>query len=152
MRPRLAVTLGDPRGIGPELVARAVADAALVDLAELVLVGPSGAGVDVHVDVGAWHVRRWRGRRGRLAGRAIEAAVSLAARGEVQGIVTAPLDKAALHAGGYDFPGHTEMLGALTGTVPAMMLAATRPSVPVERRCGSSSPRRTSRCATCPMR
>jgi 4-hydroxythreonine-4-phosphate dehydrogenase len=42
----------------------------------------------------------------------------------VQGIVTAPLDKAALHVGGYDFPGHTEMLAALTGADVAMMLAA----------------------------
>ena len=46
----------------------------------------------------------------------------------MQGIVTAPLDKAALHAGGYDYPGHTEMLAALTGRRVAMMLAATRPN------------------------
>jgi 4-hydroxythreonine-4-phosphate dehydrogenase len=54
--------------------------------------------------------------------------VELALRGDVQGIVTAPLDKAALHAGGYDYPGHTEMLAALTDSHVAMMLAATRPN------------------------
>ena len=127
-RPRLALTLGDPRGIGPELVAKALGADGVGDLADFVLVGPTGAGLDVQVDVGHWHPDDGAATAGRLAGLAIEAAVGLARDGVVQGIVTAPLDKAALHAGGYDFPGHTEMLGALTGTVPAMMLAATRPS------------------------
>jgi len=44
----------------------------------------------------------------------------------VQGIVTAPIDKAALLAGGYDYPGHTEMLAELTGSSTAMMLASDR--------------------------
>jgi 4-hydroxythreonine-4-phosphate dehydrogenase len=46
--------------------------------------------------------------------------------GAVDGIVTAPIDKHALRAGGYDFPGHTEMLAALTGSRTAMMLASDR--------------------------
>ena len=46
--------------------------------------------------------------------------------GAVAGIVTAPIDKQALHAGGYDYPGHTEMLAALTGARTAMMLASDR--------------------------
>jgi 4-hydroxythreonine-4-phosphate dehydrogenase len=129
-RPRLALTLGDPRGIGPELVAKTLGADGVGGVADYVLVGPSGAGLDVDVDVGAWHPHDGAAAAGRLAGRAIEAAVSLARDGAVHGIVTAPLDKAALHAGGYDFPGHTEMLGALTGCEPAMMLAATRPSMP----------------------
>ena len=129
MTTRLAVTLGDPRGIGPELVARTLGTDVVPGDVSLVLVGPSGTGLDVDVDVGRWDPRDGAAGAGRLAGRAIEAAVRLAQDGVVQGIVTAPLDKAALHAGGYDFPGHTEMLGALTGTQPAMMLAATRPSV-----------------------
>jgi 4-hydroxythreonine-4-phosphate dehydrogenase len=62
---------------------------------------------------------------GRLAGRAIERAVTLAQSGDVDGIVTAPIDKAALLAGGYDYPGHTEMLAALTGSTVAMMLASS---------------------------
>ncbi|MGZ8471775.1 MAG: 4-hydroxythreonine-4-phosphate dehydrogenase PdxA [Gemmatirosa sp.] len=129
MRPRLAVTLGDPRGIGPELVAKTLGADVVPEDVSLVLVGPSGTGLDVDVEVGAWHASDGVAAAGRLAGRAIEAAVALALDGTVQGIVTAPLDKAALHAGGYDFPGHTEMLGALTGREPAMMLAATRASV-----------------------
>lgn len=62
---------------------------------------------------------------GRVAGLAIEQAVAMAQNGEVDGIVTAPIDKFALHAAGYDFPGHTEMLAALTNTsVVSMMMAA----------------------------
>jgi 4-hydroxythreonine-4-phosphate dehydrogenase len=63
---------------------------------------------------------------GMLSGLAIERAVQMAQAGEVEGIVTAPIDKSALLAGGYDFPGHTEMLGALTGSSVAMMLASDK--------------------------
>jgi 4-hydroxythreonine-4-phosphate dehydrogenase len=65
---------------------------------------------------------------GQLAALAIERAVALALAGDVDGIVTAPIDKHALLAGGYDYPGHTELLSALTGAPVAMMLTATRPS------------------------
>ena len=109
-RTRLAVTLGDPRGIGPEIVAAALADARVRARAELVIVGPSGTVVPVNEDVGEWHAGRQRRAAGRLAGLAIERATALALAGDVQGIVTAPIDKHALLAGGYDFPGHTEML------------------------------------------
>ena len=124
--PRLAVTLGDPRGIGPELVQQALA-AAVVPRERLLVVGPSGAGVDVDVEVGAWDPGHGATGAGLLAGAAVVAAVDCAQAGEVAGIVTAPLDKAALHAGGYDYPGHTEMLGALTGCPATMMLAADGP-------------------------
>jgi 4-hydroxythreonine-4-phosphate dehydrogenase len=53
---------------------------------------------------------------GRAAGAYIEAAVQLCLAGELDAITTAPLNKSALHLGGYSFPGHTEMLAQLTGT------------------------------------
>ena len=124
--PRLAVTLGDPRGIGPEIVAAALADARVRSRAELVIVGPSGTVVPANEEIGEWHAGGSAARGGRLAGLAIERATALALAGEVQGIVTAPIDKQALFAGGYDFPGHTEMLAALTGSHVAMMLASDR--------------------------
>ncbi len=127
MRPRLAVTLGDVRGIGPEIIERAAASRRVRDAAELVFVGPRDAGVAVHEATGAWASAGSAADAGRLAGRAIERAVALALEGTVQGIVTAPLDKAALLAGGYAYPGHTEMLATLTGRTVAMMLAATKP-------------------------
>jgi 4-hydroxythreonine-4-phosphate dehydrogenase len=108
---RLAITLGDPRGIGPE-VAAAAGHAAT---ATLVVVGPEGTGVTPDVAVGRWSAGSPR-EAGRLAGAAIERAVALALAGEVDGIVTGPIDKSALALAGYPYPGHTEMLQALTGS------------------------------------
>ena len=135
-RPRLAVTLGDPRGIGPEIVAAARADPRVRAAADLFVIGPSDiAGVDE--TVGEWGVaHRSLAQGGRCAGLAVDRAVELALAGTVDGIVTAPLDKQALLAGGYDFPGHTELLAARTGRDVAMMLAAARPTA------GASEPLR----------
>jgi 4-hydroxythreonine-4-phosphate dehydrogenase len=126
-RPRLAVTLGDPRGIGPEIVERARNDPRVTGVADLVIVGPRGAGTSVDDVVGEWSRGGSEADAGRFAGLAVDRAIALAQSGDVDGIVTAPLDKHALLAGGYDFPGHTEMLAARTGCPVAMMLAATRP-------------------------
>jgi len=121
--PRIAVTAGDPRGIGPEIITKALADQKVGGRSDLVIVGPSGAGVECDVVIGEWNSTDDAATAGRLAGKAIERAVQMAMNGEVQGIVTAPIDKSALYAGGYDFPGHTEMLAELTGSRVAMMLA-----------------------------
>ena len=130
-RPRLAVTVGDPRGIGPEIVRAALADARVRAAADLYVIGPAGvAGIEEPDDVvGAWDTSlQSAALAGRCAGLAVDRAIELARAGTVEGIVTAPLDKHALLAGGYDFPGHTEMLASRTGRDVAMMLAATRPS------------------------
>ena len=124
-RPKVAITLGDPRGIGPEVVARALADFGNAD-ADLHVVGPTGTEVIPHTSTGTWLPHGGAPLAGELAGVAIERAVEMALSGEVDGIVTAPIDKAALLAGGYSYPGHTEMLAALTGSRTAMMLASDR--------------------------
>ncbi len=128
---RLALSLGDPRGIGPEIVSASLADPRVEALgASWLVVGPTGTLAAVHDSVGTWSpsgdVARDAAAAGRLAGLAVERAARLALDGAVQGIVTAPLDKAALHAGGYDYPGHTEMLAALAGVPTTMMLASDR--------------------------
>jgi 4-hydroxythreonine-4-phosphate dehydrogenase len=122
----LAITLGDPRGIGPEIVEKARRDPSVAALAPFVLVGPAGTGLDVQESVGEWRYGDDVAQAGRLAGLAIRRAVQLAMAGEVRGIVTAPIDKAALKAGGFDAPGHTEMLAELTHSDVAMMLASDR--------------------------
>ncbi len=126
MKPRLAVTLGDPRGIGPEIVAAALADPEIAGAATFTLVGSSGTAAPVDVAIGSWLANGDIAAAGRFAGLAIETATRMALAGEVDGIVTAPIDKAALLAGGYDYPGHTEMLAALTDRHVAMMLASDR--------------------------
>jgi len=120
------MTVGDPRGIGPEIVAKALADPRVGGRFDIVVVGPRAAGVEVQESVGDWQPDMGMAAAGKLSGLAIERAVELARRGEVDGIVTAPIDKAALLAGGYEYPGHTEMLAALTGSRVAMMLASDK--------------------------
>ena len=67
-------------------------------------------------------------RAGRLAGLAIERAAALALAGDVQrNRHRAASTSTRCFAGGYDFPGHTEMLAALTGSRVAMMLAVRPP-------------------------
>ena len=132
-RPRLAVTLGDPRGIGPEVVARALGGAPLA--ADVVLVGPDdqigGIPARSRLSVGEWGHDAGRGddaratAAGLLSVRSIERAVWLARAGEVDAVVTGPVEKRALHLAGYRFPGVTELLSHLTGNTPtAMMLTA----------------------------
>ncbi|MDQ6829888.1 MAG: 4-hydroxythreonine-4-phosphate dehydrogenase PdxA, partial [Gemmatimonadota bacterium] len=127
-RVRLAVTLGDPRGIGPEIIAKAIVDERVRERCELVLIGPSGTELSVDQVIGNWitggDALESARLGGRLAGLAIEHATQMAQRGDVAGIVTAPIDKRALLDGGFDFPGHTEMLAALTGSHVAMMLTS----------------------------
>ncbi len=122
-RPKLAVTLGDPAGIGPEIVRAAMADARVMAACELVIVGPEGTGTAVDESVGQWNGEE---SAGALAAKAIERAVMLAQSGDVQGIVTAPIDKHELHQAGHTDPGHTEMLARLTHVPVAMMLASEK--------------------------
>ncbi|HEX9248299.1 MAG TPA: 4-hydroxythreonine-4-phosphate dehydrogenase PdxA, partial [Gemmatimonadaceae bacterium] len=126
MKARLAMTVGDPRGIGPEIVAKALADSRVGERCDIVVVGPQESGVQVDESVGRWKPEDGATLAGMLSGLAIERAVQMAMAGDVDGIVTAPIDKSALHAGGYDYPGHTEMLGRLTGARVAMMLASDK--------------------------
>jgi 4-hydroxythreonine-4-phosphate dehydrogenase len=128
------VTLGDPRGIGPEIAARALAEPLN---AEITVVGAedqiAAVPADRRIPVGVWGLGSGerpedRGRTiraGRVAGHAVETAVKLALQGEVDGIVTAPAHKHTLHLAGFPYPGHTEWLAHLAGDVDvAMMLAS----------------------------
>jgi len=133
--PRLAVTLGDPRGIGPEIVRKALARPLAADVTVIGADDQVASIPDVtRIGLGPWqqgsgeradHARTLRA--GRLTGHAVETAVKLARAGEVDAIVTAPASKHALHLAGFPWPGHTEWLAHLAGDVDvAMMLASAR--------------------------
>ena len=140
-RPRLAVTLGDPRGIGPEIAAVALARPLL---AEVTVVGAdeqvAAVPADRRIPVGPWGLGSGEDgpgggragpsrvvRAGQIAGHAVEAAVRLALAGEVDAVVTAPAHKHALQLAGFPYPGHTEWLAHLAGDVDvALMLAADK--------------------------
>ncbi|HEX9610881.1 MAG TPA: 4-hydroxythreonine-4-phosphate dehydrogenase PdxA [Gemmatimonadales bacterium] len=113
LRPRLAVTLGDPRGIGPEVVGKALAQPLDADI-RIVGSREQGAGSSLT-----------EGEAGRIAGEAIKEAARLALDGEADAIVTGPVHKHALHVAGYRYPGVTELLAHLAGDVPVAMMLAT---------------------------
>jgi len=135
-RTRLAITLGDPRGIGPEVAVAAARSALrIVDGLELVFVGPRDLvpeGFDCE-DVTESGGRGANGHRpasdtaGAISGASIEVATAMALSGQVQGIVTGPIHKPTLRAAGYTFPGHTEMLQDLCSAseVGMLMVAET---------------------------
>jgi len=134
----IAVTLGDPCGIGPEIVLKAcaerspampplriVGDAALLAREAARLGLPMPSQVDSIVELPAdLPVGRVDARAGDAAWRFIVHAARLALRGEVRAIVTAPIAKEAMHAAGHRFPGHTELLAELAGGVDVRMMLA----------------------------
>ncbi|GMR12124.1 MAG: 4-hydroxythreonine-4-phosphate dehydrogenase PdxA [Gemmatimonadota bacterium] len=119
----LALTLGDPRGIGPEVAVRAAKQFKEEDPdTRLLLIGPENmapGGFDYCAS------DPWDGTQasaGAAAAAAIESAVELATAGQVAGIITGPVHKPALVEAGWHVPGHTEMLQQLTGSRRVGML------------------------------
>jgi len=147
-RPTLALTLGDPAGIGPEIMAKALAEGSAHDHLVPVAIGDHGVlaevidGCGLDLDIrrvdGPADARGERGvvdlvdldnvadvrfgeidaAHGRAALEWIERACALAREGAVEGIVTGPINKEAAKAGGLKFPGHTELLADLLGADP----------------------------------
>ena len=101
MKP-LAITLGDPAGIGPEVVEKALATLAVPHR----IFGRVPSGVR-HGEISA--------ANGAVALEAIHAAIDAVDRGECSGLVTAPIHKQSIALAGASFPGHTELLAARTG-------------------------------------
>lgn len=124
MTVRLAVTLGDPRGIGPEVVARAAqALRTQVPDVDIRFVGAAAGDFPFPLETPVPFDGSLESA-GRAAGAAIEAAVSMALEGRVDAVVTGPIHKPALQAAGYAEPGHTELLMRLTGVPRVGMLMA----------------------------
>ena len=149
--PVVAVTMGDPTGIGPEIVAKSLANprirttcrplvignaavmrhaAAQVD-AKLSAVKPNSATGSPDVieifdpwgsDLSDLAIGRIDARAGDAAAKAVIEAAHLALNNQVEAIVTAPLNKAALNAAGYHYAGHTELLADVTKSPGARML------------------------------
>ncbi|MFH1058747.1 MAG: 4-hydroxythreonine-4-phosphate dehydrogenase PdxA [Pseudomonadota bacterium] len=141
-RPRVAITLGDPAGVGPEITARVCHDPEVLSAVEPVVVGrrlllAAGAmacglsmpAVEV-VEAGlAQEIKPGQpsARTGRQAGAFVEKAIDLCVEGQVQAMATAPISKEALQAAGYPDTGHTSLLGRRLGVErPVMMLAGAR--------------------------
>ena len=158
--PVVAVTMGDPAGVGPEVVVKAAALHPLRQFCTPVVVGDvgrlrravDGTGVELEVtavahpreaerapglavlDVGGVPADLPFGQLSAAAGEAayrfVETAARLAVDRDVDAICTAPLNKEALHAAGHRFPGRTELLAHLTGT-PEVSMMLTAPRLRV---------------------
>lgn len=149
---KLAITMGDPAGIGPEITVKALQKMHGPDAPELIVFGCAGAladagralGLPVPPRISPDQISGHKGHgviaidphlatprlgtvsaaAGHFAFRAIEMAVDLALAGGVDGIVTAPLNKEALNLAGHAYAGHTDMLADLTGTSGTVMMLA----------------------------
>ena len=141
-QPPLALSLGDPAGVGPEIVAAAwralkasgpvffvVGDAAAIRAAGAPVVAIADPGEVAARFADSLPVRDLPlttpptpGRPSADAAphvvRWIETAVVLALEGKAAGVVTAPIAKATLYEAGFKYPGHTEFIGALTASAP----------------------------------
>lgn len=141
----IGITMGDPAGVGPEIIVKALADMSPADLARTVVFGNlptleaarAATGATITFGTGGAHVidlpiegapLPW-GKLDPVAGdaafRFIEAAVRAAQAGTISCIVTAPINKEALNAAGHHYDGHTGMLTSLTGAKGAFMLLAS---------------------------
>jgi 4-hydroxythreonine-4-phosphate dehydrogenase len=153
-RPVLGVTMGDPAGVGPEIIARAAAEPAVLATCRPVVIGAAatmrealalvGGAQAVHavsrvadcrwaegtvevldlgnVDMATLPRCEVSAAAGRAAYEYIERSVALAQAGEIDAIVTAPVNKEALAAAGVQHSGHTEILAQLSNTRDVAML------------------------------
>jgi 4-hydroxythreonine-4-phosphate dehydrogenase len=115
--PTLAITVGDPSGIGPEIAVAASADPRVIAVCRPVLYGPS-----TPEDLAPYPVGVVNAASGRRAYDEILRAVDDARGGLVDGIVTAPINKAAFAAAGLDWKGHTDLLAHLCGVPEVAMM------------------------------
>ena len=159
MKPLLAITMGDPTGVGPETIAKAWQDDRVHSTCRAVVMGhPEIMRRAVQLVQGGTHVvpvdrveqcvssgdcmpcvsccaddvvelppAQVAAGGGEAAYQAVMRACQLARSRQVDALVTAPLNKAALVAAGHEYPGHTELLADLCGVQDvAMMLYLAR--------------------------
>ena len=149
---KIAITMGDPAGIGPEIVAKSFAGEFSKE-SRSVVVGDEGImrravkllGLSLEMNVvedpadgryepgiinlipasglpGDLPFGELDARAGRAAYDYVERATRLAVEGKVDAVCTAPLNKEAMRLAGIEYPGHTEILAGLTGTKDYAMM------------------------------
>lgn len=113
-RPRIAITVGDPAGIGPEIAAAAAADARVCAVCEPIIYRADGG---EHFPVG-----RPSAASGHAAYETIVRAVRDVEAGRVAALVTGPVSKEAFALAGLPWRGHTDLLAHLTGSNEVAMM------------------------------
>ncbi|HSB52081.1 MAG TPA: 4-hydroxythreonine-4-phosphate dehydrogenase PdxA, partial [Dissulfurispiraceae bacterium] len=134
-RKKIALTIGDPAGVGPEITLKALLSEGIRETCRPLVIGDSVVireairQMDIPLDagdldmIGTGEVKERDFAKGKATGEGgiasvsyIRKAVELAMHGVVDAIVTAPITKASLKMAGLPWPGHTEMLAEMTGT------------------------------------
>lgn len=157
-RPYLAIPIGDPSGIGPEIVIKAVTKPEIIGIAKCVVIGDRkvlehASGflnneftinciidpkegiyengilnlIDIdNINLEKFEIGKVSGMCGKAAYDYIERSISLAMNKQVAAVVTPPINKEALKAGGIDYIGHTEIFGELTSTPDPLTMFEVR--------------------------
>ncbi|HYW00595.1 MAG TPA: 4-hydroxythreonine-4-phosphate dehydrogenase PdxA [Candidatus Acidoferrum sp.] len=158
-KPIVGLTMGDPAGIGPEIICKMFADRTVYGFSRPLVIGDSGClnegmkvgkvslqlnsikkaseakfvpgtidVIDLHnVDIKNLKMGEPQAMAGKACVEYIKKAVELATIGEIDAIVTGPINKKAMNMGGYKYAGHTELLADLTNTKDFAMLLVTGP-------------------------
>src|ERR1035441_1658992 len=165
-RPTIALTMGDPAGVGPEVVLQAVADPELAPLARWIVVGDAAVlemaqritGIRLQAElrdpraldgIEEFSFGRLDARCGVAAVEDVRIATQMCLSGEAEAMVTAPVNKEAVALSGRPFSGHTEYIAELCGaTESRMLLSSPRLStihvtthVPLRAACQSTTQR-----------
>jgi 4-hydroxythreonine-4-phosphate dehydrogenase len=145
-RPTIAVTIGDPAGVGPEVTLKALSQASVQALASWLVVGDRAAldkaGASCGIDVGSLPITirdpriiaspgeicfgRLSANCGRAAAEYVRAATALCMGREADAMVTAPLNKEAVTMSGISFSGHTEYIAEICGATESRMLLCSK--------------------------
>jgi len=140
--PVIALTMGDPSGVGPEIVLQAVADPRLAPLARWIVVGDAAVlemarqitGIPLQAELRDPHALagieefsfgRLDARCGVAAVEYVRIATEMCLTGEAEAMVTAPLNKEAVVLSGRPFSGHTEYIAELCAAAESRMLLAS---------------------------
>ncbi len=158
-KPIVGLTMGDPAGIGPEIICKMFADKTVYGFSRPLVIGDSGClnegmkvgkvslqlnsikeasegkfvpgiidVIDLHnVDIKNLKMGEPQAMAGKACVEYIKKAVELATVGEIDAIVTGPINKKAMNMGGYKYAGHTELLADLTNTKDFAMLLVAGP-------------------------
>ena len=155
-RPFIAVPIGDPAGIGPEIVVKAIASEEIKNIARCIVIGNYNVianalkitNTDINicriektedykdnhlniipidnVDFTALHIGEVSGMCGKAAYEYIEKSIDLAMKKQVAAVATPPINKESLKAANIPYIGHTEIFGALTNTADPLTMFEVR--------------------------
>ena len=155
-RPFIAVPIGDPAGIGPEIVVKAVASEEIKNIARCIIIGDCNVianalkitNTDINicriektedykdnhlniipidnVDFTALRIGEVSGICGKAAYEYIEKSIDLAMKKQVAAVATPPINKESLKAANIPYIGHTEIFGALTNTADPLTMFEVR--------------------------